>query len=89
MFKTDIMEHPLYEQLGSAHVSYLRIATSVDQLSRIDEQLVQSQSVVEKYSGADEDVGVMDEKDLDLLHSIKEQLQQHVRVQAMEVVMAC
>ncbi|KAM1380431.1 hypothetical protein ACFX2I_022156 [Malus domestica] len=84
VFKTDIMEHLLYEQLVSTHVSCLRIATSVDQLSRIDKQLVQSQSVVDKYSGADKDVGVMDEKDLDLLHSIKEQLQQHVRVQGME-----
>ncbi|KAM1073853.1 hypothetical protein COP1_018939 [Malus domestica] len=89
MFKTDIVEHPLYEQLVSAHMSCLRIATSVDQLPRIDEQLVQSQSVVDKYSGVDKDVGVMDEKDLDLLHSIKEQLHQHVRVQVMEAVMAC
>nr|XP_028949790.1 homeobox protein knotted-1-like LET12 isoform X2 [Malus domestica] len=96
-FKADIVEHPLYEQLVSAHVSCLRIATPVDQLPRIDEQLVQSQRVVDKYSGANGDVGVMDEKDLDLfmtnyvllLCSFKEQLQQHVRVHAMEAVMAC
>ncbi|KAM1091411.1 hypothetical protein ACFX19_019110 [Malus domestica] len=81
VFKTDIVEHPLYKQLVSAHMSCLRIATSIDQLPRIDEQLVQSQSMVDKYSGVDEDVGVMDEKYLDLLHSIKEQLHQHVRVQ--------
>ncbi|KAM1027502.1 hypothetical protein ACFX2A_041254 [Malus domestica] len=39
---------------------------------------VQSQSVVDKYSGADGDVGVMDEKDLICFIPSKEQLQQHV-----------
>ncbi|BFG40224.1 hypothetical protein CerSpe_265000 [Prunus speciosa] len=98
-FKADLVGHPLYEQLVSAHVSCLRIATPVDQLPRIDEQLVQSQRVVDKYSAlrANGDVQVMDEKELDLfmtnyvllLCSFKEQLQQHVRVHAMEAVMAC
>lgn len=49
-YKADILAHPLYEQLLSAHVSCLRIATPVDQLPRIDAQLAQSQSVVTKYS---------------------------------------
>ena len=31
--------HSLYEQLLSAHVAYLRVDTSVDQLPRIDAQL--------------------------------------------------
>ncbi|KAM1260452.1 hypothetical protein ACFX2G_026467 [Malus domestica] len=98
-FKADIVGHPLYEQLVSAHVSCLRIATPVDQLPRIDEKLLQSQRVVDNYSAlrANGDVGVMDEKELDLfmtnyvllLCSFKEQLQQHVRVHAMEAVMAC
>lgn len=48
--KADILGHPLYEQLLSAHVSCLRIATPVDQLPRIDAQLEQSQQVIEKYS---------------------------------------
>lgn len=67
-FKADLVGHPLYEQLVSAHVSCLRIATPVDQLPRIDEQLVQSQRVVDKYSAlrANGDVQVMDEKELDL-----------------------
>ncbi|KAM1079818.1 hypothetical protein EV1_014416 [Malus domestica] len=47
----------------------------LDQLLMIDEQLVQLQNVVDKYLGANGDVGVMDDKDLDLLHSFKEQLQ--------------
>ncbi|KAH1217039.1 Homeobox protein knotted-1-like 3 [Glycine max] len=139
-YKADILGHPLYDQLLSAHVSCLRIATPVDQLPRIDAQLQQSQRVVEKYSALAHN-GVVDEKELDqfmyeafgepdlswsgsaggscnsygicsepklklsssflnfyflinthyvlLLCAFKEQLQQHVRVHAMEAVMAC
>ncbi|XP_057749011.1 homeobox protein knotted-1-like 2 isoform X1 [Arachis stenosperma] len=95
-YKADILGHPLYEQLLSAHVSCLRIATPVDQLPRIDAQLQQSQRVVEKYS-AHGNNGALNEKELDnfmthyvlLLCAFKEQLQQHVRVHAMEAVMAC
>ncbi|KAK7304755.1 hypothetical protein VNO77_42642 [Canavalia gladiata] len=94
-YKADILGHPLYDQLLSAHVSCLRIATPVDQLPRIDAQLQQSQRVVDKYSGLGH--GLVDDKDLDqfmanyllLLCAFKEQLQQHVRVHAMEAVMAC
>ncbi|KAK9098431.1 hypothetical protein Syun_025476 [Stephania yunnanensis] len=100
--KAEVLGHPLYEQLLSAHVACLRIATPVDQLPRIDAQLAQSQHVVAKYSvlggtqGGGVDVGG-DDKDLDqfmthyvlLLCSFKEQLQQHVRLHAMEAVMAC
>ncbi|KAG4197936.1 hypothetical protein ERO13_A05G057000v2 [Gossypium hirsutum] len=98
-YKAEVLAHPLYEQLLSAHVACLRIATPVDQLPRIDAQLAQSQHVVAKYSalggGAQGLVG--DDKELDqfmthyvlLLCSFKEQLQQHVRVHAMEAVMAC
>ncbi|GAU23109.1 hypothetical protein TSUD_305560 [Trifolium subterraneum] len=72
-YKGEIMAHPLYEQLLSAHVACLRIATPVDQLPRIDAQLAESQN--SHY--------------VLLLCSFKEQLQQHVRVHAMEAVMAC
>ncbi|XP_039132130.1 homeobox protein knotted-1-like 13 isoform X1 [Dioscorea cayenensis subsp. rotundata] len=99
-FKAEILAHPLYEQLLSAHVSCLRIATPVDQLPRIDAQLAQSQNVVAKYSMLGPGAGSQmlgDDKELDqfmthyvlLLCSFKEQLQQHVRVHAMEAVMAC
>ncbi|KAK4755867.1 hypothetical protein SAY87_009624 [Trapa incisa] len=98
-YKAEILGHPLYGQLLSAHVACLRIATPVDQLPRIDAQLAQSQQVVAKYSalsGAGQGL-VGDEEELDqfmthyvlLLCSFKEQLQQHVRVHAMEAVMAC
>ncbi|ESQ32055.1 hypothetical protein EUTSA_v10004250mg [Eutrema salsugineum] len=96
--KAEILSHPLYEQLLSAHVACLRIATPVDQLPRIDAQLAQSQHVVAKYSALGAGQGlVADDKELDqfmthyvlLLCSFKEQLQQHVRVHAMEAVMAC
>ncbi|CAF2089009.1 unnamed protein product [Brassica napus] len=97
--KAEILSHPLYEQLLSAHVACLRIATPVDQLPRIDAQLAQSQHVVAKYStlGGGGQGLVGDDKELDqfmthyvlLLCSFKEQLQQHVRVHAMEAVMAC
>ncbi|KAI3982155.1 hypothetical protein MKX01_019061 [Papaver californicum] len=102
-YKADILGHPLYDQLLSAHVACLRIATPVDQLPRIDAQLAQSQHVVAKYSvlgGGGAAAGgatAGDDKELDqfmthyvlLLCSFKEQLQQHVRVHAMEAVMAC
>ncbi|KAK2398981.1 homeobox protein knotted-1 [Trifolium repens] len=96
-WKAEIMAHPLYEQLLSAHVACLRIATPVDQLPRIDAQLAQSQNVVAKYSAFGQNIVGVDDKELDhfmshyvlLLCSFKEQLQQHVRVHAMEAVMAC
>ncbi|MFS7914795.1 putative transcription factor Homeodomain-TALE-KNOX family [Helianthus anomalus] len=96
-YKSELLSHPLYEQLLLAHVSCLRIATPVDQLPRIDAQLAQSQHVVSKYSGLGGHGNVGDDKELDqfmthyvlLLCSFKEQLQQHVRVHAMEAVMAC
>jgi hypothetical protein len=95
--KADILAHPLYEQLLSTHVQCLRIATPVDQLPRIDAQLAQSQHVMAKYSVLGHGNQPLDDKDLDqfmthyvlLLSSFKEQLQQHVRVHAMEAVMAC
>ncbi|KAL0692296.1 hypothetical protein Bca4012_059476 [Brassica carinata] len=84
--KAEILSHPLYEQLLSAHVSCLRIATPVDQLPRIDAQLAQSQNVVAKYSALGAGQGLVgDDKELDQFM----QLQQHVRVHAMEAVMAC
>ncbi|XP_020209467.1 homeobox protein knotted-1-like 3, partial [Cajanus cajan] len=96
-WKAEILAHPLYEQLLSAHVACLRIATPVDQLPRIDAQLAQSQNVVAKYSAFGHNNIVAEDKELDqfmshyvlLLCSFKEQLQQHVRVHAMEAVMAC
>ncbi|XP_031122904.1 homeobox protein knotted-1-like LET12 [Ipomoea triloba] len=96
--KAELLNHPLYDQLLSAHVSCLRIATPVDQLPRIDAQLAQSQNVVAKYSSLlAHTQPPLHDKDLDqfmthyvlLLSSFKEQLQQHVRVHAMEAVMAC
>ncbi|KAK4344434.1 hypothetical protein RND71_037528 [Anisodus tanguticus] len=95
--KADIMNHHLCEQLLSAHVACLRIATPVDQLPRIDEQLTESQNLVAKYYVVGQSQRPLDDKDLDqfmahyvvLLSSFKEQLQQHVRVHAMEAVMAC
>lgn len=98
--KADILSHPMYDQLLSAHVSCLRIATPVDQLPRIDAQLAQSQQVISKYSvfaNHNQQSQPLDDKDLNqfmahyvvLLSSFKEQLQQHVRVHAMEAVMAC
>ncbi|KAL5985509.1 hypothetical protein ACLOJK_027494 [Asimina triloba] len=66
-YKANILAHPLYEQLLSAHVACLRIATPVDQLPRIDAQLAQSQHVVAKYSvlGHANQLMVGDDKELD------------------------
>lgn len=97
--KADILQHPLYDQLLDAHVACLRIATPVDQLPKIDAQLAQSRHVVAKYSvfGRNQLLSGEEKEELDrflaqyvvLLSSFKEQLQQHVRVHAMEAVMAC
>ena len=71
--KAEILSHPLYEQLLSAHVACLRIATPVDQLPRIDAQLAQSQHVVAKYStlGGGGQGLVGDDKELDQFMVIK------------------
>jgi hypothetical protein len=93
--KAEILAHPLYEQLLSAHVACLRIATPVDQLPRVDAQLAQSQGVVAKYSALAAPGDNVRELDQFMTHyvlllcSFKDQLQQHVRVHAMEAVMAC
>ncbi|WOL13913.1 homeobox protein knotted-1-like 13 [Canna indica] len=94
--KAEIMGHPLFEQLLSAHVACLRIATPVDQLPRIDAQLAQSHEVIAKYSAAvagadsgDRELHQFMAQYVMLLCSFKEQLQQHVRVHAMDAVMAC
>lgn len=50
--KALIIGHPMYEQLLEAHVSCLRVATPVDQISKIDAQLelATSQQLFDKYS---------------------------------------
>lgn len=63
-YKAEILAHPLYEQLLSAHVACLRIATPVDQLPRIDAQLAQSQQVIAKYSALGHG-NLGDDRDLD------------------------
>ena len=63
-WKAEILSHPLYDQLLSAHVACLRIATPVDQLPRIDAQLAQSQNVVGKYSALAQPL-LSDDKELD------------------------
>lgn len=40
--KAEVATHPLYEQLLSAHVACLRVATPIDQLPHIDAQLSRS-----------------------------------------------
>ncbi|XVF47963.1 hypothetical protein PTKIN_Ptkin03bG0152100 [Pterospermum kingtungense] len=96
--KAQIMGHPMYDQLLEAHVACLRVATPVDQLAKIDDQLSRSQEVFAKYSSlASSAAAVAAEEELDpfmanyvlLLGIFKDQLQQHVRVHAMEAVMAC
>jgi len=47
--KAEIATHPLYEQLLSAHVACLRVATPIDQLPLIDAQLSQSHHLLRSY----------------------------------------
>lgn len=64
--KADVVSHPLYDQLLSAHVSCLRIATPVDQLPRIDAQLAQARVNVQKYVVLEDNSNQpLDDKDLD------------------------
>ncbi|KAK2976793.1 hypothetical protein RJ640_027189 [Escallonia rubra] len=101
--KAEIATHPLYEQLLSAHVACLRVATPIDQLPLIDAQLSQSHHLLRSYASQNHHypnhttLSPHDKQELDnflaqyllLLCSFKEQLQQHVRVHAVEAVMAC
>ncbi|KAI3787617.1 hypothetical protein L1987_42210 [Smallanthus sonchifolius] len=97
--KAEIANHPLYEQLLSAHVACLRVATPIDQLPLIDAQLSQSHNILRSYIADhhNQPLSPHDRQDLDnflaqyllVLCSFKEQLQQHVRVHAVEAVMAC
>ena len=64
-YKADILNHHLSEQLLSAHVACLRIATPVDQLPRIDEQLTESQNLVAKYYVVGQSQRSLDDKELD------------------------
>ncbi|KAL9249041.1 Homeobox protein knotted-1-like 7-like protein [Drosera capensis] len=118
--KMDIVNHPLYEQLLSAHVVCLRVATPIDQLPLIDAQLSRSDHFLRSYGSVqNHELSGHERQELDnflwlmmwkdevkeinkfaegdggktqyllLLCSFKEQLQQHVRVHAVEAVFAC
>ncbi|GFP97768.1 homeobox protein knotted-1-like 7 [Phtheirospermum japonicum] len=96
--KAEIAAHPLYEQLLSAHVSCLRVATPIDQLPLIDAQLSQSHHLLRLYAQNNtlslsqhqrQELDTFLEQYLVVLCSFKEQLHQHVRVHAVEAVMAC
>lgn len=99
--KVEIATHPLYEQLLSAHVACLRVATPIDQLPIIDAQLSQSHHLLRSYASQHHQLNLSlsphERQELDnfltqylvVLCSFKEQLQQHVRVHAVEAVMAC
>ena len=50
--KAEIATHPLYEQLLSAHVACLRVATPIDKLPMIDAQLSQSHHVLRSYASS-------------------------------------
>eukprot|EP00850_Spirogloea_muscicola_P019990 SM000204S05852 [mRNA] locus=s204:234037:236596:+ [translate_table: standard] len=100
--KAQIVSHALYGQLVEAHVACLKVATPVNQLPQLDEQLSQADGVVEKYMfllppGGSHELLLDEQTDLDwfmaqmvvLLQSFKEELEQHVRVHAREAVLAC
>ncbi|KAL1827227.1 hypothetical protein ACET3Z_005639 [Daucus carota] len=99
--KAEIANHPLYEQVLAAHVSCLRVATPIDQLPIIDAQLAQSRQILHSYLSQhntnNHPLSANERQELDnflaqyllVLCSFKEQLQQHVRVHAVEAVMAC
>ncbi|CAI9772512.1 unnamed protein product [Fraxinus pennsylvanica] len=96
--KVEIATHPLYEQLLSAHVACLRVATPIDHLPLIDAQLSQSHNLMNSYAQQNTNpFSPHHRQELDnfltqyllVLCSLREQLQQHVRVHAVDAVMAC
>ncbi|KAL8053750.1 hypothetical protein ABFX02_05G094400 [Erythranthe guttata] len=99
--KAEIAAHPLFEQLVAAHVACLRVATPIDQLPLIDAQLTQSHHILRSYAHSathhHHSLSPPQRQDLDnflaqymvVLCSLREQLQQHVRIHAVEAVMAC
>ncbi|KAL6979648.1 Homeobox protein HD-1 [Sarracenia purpurea var. burkii] len=101
--KAEIATHPLCEQLIAAHISCLRVATPIDQLPLIDSQLSQSHRLLRSYASQhhhhrqNHQPHHHERQEIDnflanyllVLCSFKEQLQQHVRVHAVEAVMAC
>eukprot|EP00249_Psilotum_nudum_P012416 c23774_g2_i1 orf=501-1931(-) len=97
--KSDIVSHPLYEQLFSAHVSCLRVATPEEHLQDFDAHLPSSHQLASRYSTPGRNVSLSgDEKEeLDhfmagyifLLRSFKDQLYEHMRIHATEAVLAC
>ncbi|OAY76827.1 Homeobox protein knotted-1-like 3 [Ananas comosus] len=103
MTKAEIAVHPLCEQLVGAHIGCLRVATPIDHLPLIDAQAAQSHSILQSYAARHRPFLPPHEKhELDsfliyftqaqyllALCSFREQLQQHVRVHAVEAVMAC
>ncbi|KAJ6822709.1 putative homeobox protein knotted-1-like 3 [Iris pallida] len=98
MGKAKMVVHPLWEQLVGAHVGCLRVATLIDHLPLIEAQLADSHRLFQSYASLHHPIlSLQDKQELDsflaqyllLLCSFSEQLQQHVRVHAMEAVMAC
>ncbi|KAJ9555260.1 hypothetical protein OSB04_009874 [Centaurea solstitialis] len=99
--KAEIANHPLYHQLLSAHVACLRVATPIDRLPLIDSQIAHSHHVLLSYISDHhhhhQPLSAEDRHDLDsflaqylvVLCSFKDRLQQHVRIDAVEAVMAC
>lgn len=99
--KVEIANHPLYQQLLSAHVGCLRVATPIDHLPLIDSQLSQSHhlllSYISDHHHHHQPLSPEDRRDLDsflaqylvVLCAFKDRLQQHVRIDAVEAVMAC
>ncbi|XP_054810763.1 homeobox protein HD1-like [Prosopis cineraria] len=96
--KAEIATHPLCGQLVAAHVGCLRVATPIDQLPLIEAQLPQSHQLLRSYASLHaHSLSPQDRQELDnflaqylvVLCSFKEQLQQHVRIHAVEAVMAC
>ncbi|CAA0842265.1 Homeobox protein knotted-1-like 7 [Striga hermonthica] len=96
--KAEMATHPLIEQLLSAHVACLRVATPIDQLPLIDAQLSQSHHLLRLY--AQNKTHSLSQHQSQQLHnflaqyllvlcSFREKLHQHVRVHAVEAVIAC
>ncbi|KAH6778975.1 homeobox knotted-like protein [Perilla frutescens var. hirtella] len=96
--KAEIAAHPLCEQLLSAHVACLRVATPVDHLPLIDARLSHSHHILSSYAhNPTPSLSKHQRQELDsllaqyllVLCSFREKLHQHVRVDAVEAAIGC
>ncbi|KAH7314842.1 hypothetical protein KP509_21G023400 [Ceratopteris richardii] len=99
--KAAVVSHPLFQHLLAAHVACLRVATPLEQQHIIDRALAQQHNVEAKYlallnhlqltihPAEDEELNSFMMEYILLLQTFKEELQAHLKTQALEAITCC